>query len=391
ARRPRGGSDGRRRLVAHLRLDHAAAAAALHRARGAAGDHLRGQHVRPDLHHDGRRAGHRERQPALLHLPTRLPRLRHRSGRGDGRRRRHRHHHRGDAGTAPHLPQLRREGVTMSAQTYTGPRRRGVGVALTTVTWLLALAFFFPVLWLAMTAFKQENQASSSPPTWVFTPTLDQFRAVIEGGSAVYVGNSAIATGVSTLLVLLLGIPASYALSIRPVKRVSDVLFFFISTKMLPVVAVIVPIYVIAGQLRVLDNIWTLVVLYTAMNLPIAVWMMRSFFQEIPVEVLEAASMDGAGLMRTLRSVLLPMVAPGIAATALICVIFAWNEFFFALNLTASRAATVPLFITSTMTSEGLFLARLSAAAILASLPVILAGWIAQKQLVRGLSMGAIK
>ncbi|MFD1717047.1 carbohydrate ABC transporter permease [Georgenia deserti] len=279
----------------------------------------------------------------------------------------------------------------MSAQTYTGPRRRGVGVALTTVTWLLALAFFFPVLWLAMTAFKQENQASSSPPTWVFTPTLDQFRAVIEGGSAVYVGNSAIATGVSTLLVLLLGIPASYALSIRPVKRVSDVLFFFISTKMLPVVAVIVPIYVIAGQLRVLDNIWTLVVLYTAMNLPIAVWMMRSFFQEIPVEVLEAASMDGAGLMRTLRSVLLPMVAPGIAATALICVIFAWNEFFFALNLTASRAATVPLFITSTMTSEGLFLARLSAAAILASLPVILAGWIAQKQLVRGLSMGAIK
>ncbi|MEN5074637.1 carbohydrate ABC transporter permease [Isoptericola cucumis] len=269
-------------------------------------------------------------------------------------------------------------------------RGRVTGSLLTTLTWILALGFFFPVLWMAMTAFKQENEASSSPPTWFFTPTLDQFRAVV-GESGTYVANSAIATGVSTVLVLLLGIPAAYALSIRPVEKVSDVLFFFISTKMLPVVAVIVPIYVIAGQLKVLDNIWTLVVLYTAMNLPIAVWMMRSFFQEIPAEVLEAAAVDGAGLMKTLRSVLIPMVAPGIAATALICVIFAWNEFFFALNLTASQAATVPIFIVSTMTSEGLFLARLCAAALLASLPVILAGWIAQKQLVRGLSMGAIK
>lgn len=269
--------------------------------------------------------------------------------------------------------------------------RRYSGGLLTTLTWLLAIGFFFPVAWMAMTAFKQENQAASDPPTWFFTPTLDQFRAVLESGSMVYVGNSVIATGVSTVLVLLLGVPAAYALSIRPVQKVSDVLFFFISTKMLPVVAVIVPIYVIAGQLKVLDNIWTLVVLYTAMNLPIAVWMMRSFFIEVPGEVLEAASIDGAGLMRTMRSVLLPMVAPGIAATALICVIFAWNEFFFALNLTASQAATVPVLIVSTMTSEGLFLARLSAAALLASLPVILAGWIAQKQLVRGLSMGAIK
>ncbi|GAB2473149.1 carbohydrate ABC transporter permease [Promicromonospora xylanilytica] len=269
--------------------------------------------------------------------------------------------------------------------------RRFSGGLLTTLTWLLAIGFFFPVAWMAMTAFKQENQAASDPPTWFFTPTLDQFRAVLEGGSMVYVGNSVIATGVSTVLVLLLGVPAAYALSIRPVQKVSDVLFFFISTKMLPVVAVIVPIYVIAGQLKVLDNIWTLVILYTAMNLPIAVWMMRSFFIEVPGEVLEAAAIDGAGLMRTMRSVLLPMVAPGIAATALICVIFAWNEFFFALNLTASQAATVPVLIVSTMTSEGLFLARLSAAALLASLPVILAGWIAQKQLVRGLSMGAIK
>ncbi|MBZ2196243.1 carbohydrate ABC transporter permease [Occultella gossypii] len=283
-------------------------------------------------------------------------------------------------------------GTNRPAATHRKDRGSGIGGGLlTTLTWVLSIAFFFPVLWMAMTAFKNENQAASNPPTWFFTPTLDQFRAVIDAGAGTFFANSLIATGVSTLLVVLLAVPAAYALAIRPVAKTSDVLFFFMSTKMLPVVAVIMPIYVIAGQLHVLDNIWTLVVLYTAMNLPIAVWMMRSFFQEIPGEVLEAASMDGAGLMRTMRSVLMPMVAPGLAATALICVIFAWNEFFFALNLTASRAATVPIFITSTMTSEGLFLARLSAASLLASLPVIIAGWVAQKQLVRGLSMGAIK
>ncbi|WP_159622765.1 carbohydrate ABC transporter permease [Ruania rhizosphaerae] len=289
-------------------------------------------------------------------------------------------------------PEIRSSGAPGGARPARRDRGEGVrGGLLTALTWVIAIAFFFPVAWMALTAFKQEAEAASNPPTWFFTPTLDQFRAVIEGGAGVYFANSLIATGVSTLLVIALAVPASYALAIRPVKKTQDVLFFFMSTKMLPVVAVIVPIYVIAGRLHVLDTIWTLVVLYTAMNLPIAVWMMRSFFQEIPGEVLEAASMDGAGLMRTLRTVLIPMVAPGLAATGLICVIFAWNEFFFALNLTAARAATVPIFITSTMTSEGLFLARLSAASLLASLPVLIAGWVAQKQLVRGLSMGAIK
>ncbi|WP_426997456.1 carbohydrate ABC transporter permease [Pseudarthrobacter sp. N5] len=270
-------------------------------------------------------------------------------------------------------------------------RRRINSSLLTSLTWIIAFLFFAPVLWLAMTAFKQESDAASSPPKFFFEPTLDQFKHVLDSGAGSYFGNSLIATGVSALLVIILAVPASYALSIRPVKKTQDVLFFFISTKMLPVVAVIMPIYVIAGQLKVLDSIWTLVVLYTAMNLPIAVWMMRSFFQEVPSEVLEAASMDGAGLLKTLRIVLMPMVAPGMAATALICVIFAWNEFFFALNLTAGRAATTPVFLVSQMTSEGLFLAKLSAASVLASLPVVIAGWMAQKQLVRGLSMGAVK
>ncbi len=277
--------------------------------------------------------------------------------------------------------------------------RRGSGSApgrlrgslLTTVTWVIALGFFFPVLWMVLTAFKQERDAYTETPKLVFTPTLDQFANVFDGGLWVYVANSAFATVVSTVLVLLLAVPAAYALSIRPVRKTSDVLFFFISTKMLPVVAVIVPLYVAAGWVGLLDNIWLMIVLYTAMNLPIAVWMMRSFLLEVPKEVLEAAEMDGARLPTLLREVLLPMVAPGLAATALICVIFAWNEFFFAVNLTAAQAGTVPVFLVGFITSEGLFWAQLSAAATVASLPVILAGWVAQKQLVRGLSMGAIK
>lgn len=292
------------------------------------------------------------------------------------------------------------ETPTASSSTAAGPahpgrpartgRRVGSGL-LTLLTWLVALVFFLPVLWMVLSSFKQEADAASSPPTFFFVPTLDQYAAILGADIGRYFLNSFIATVGSTVLVLLLAVPAAYAVSIRPVEKTRDVLFFFMSTKMLPVVAVIVPIYVVAGRLQVLDNIWTLVILYTAMNLPLAVWMMRSFFQEVPREVLEAAQMDGANLTTTMRTILLPMVAPGVAATALLCVIFAWNEFFFALNLTAVNAATVPVMLVSTMTSEGLFLARISAASVLASLPVLIAGWIAQKQLVRGLSMGAIK
>jgi sorbitol/mannitol transport system permease protein len=196
---------------------------------------------------------------------------------------------------------------------------------------------------------------------------------------------------VSTLLVLVLATPAAFAVSLRPVEKTQDVLFFFISTKMLPVVAAIVPIYVVVNEIGALDNIWTLIVLYTAMNLPIAVWMMRSFFLEVPKELLEAASIDGASLGRTLREVVLPIISPGIFATALICVIFAWNEFFFAVNLTAANAGTVPVFLVGFISSEGLYWARLSAAATLAALPVVLAGWFAQNKLVQGLSFGAVK
>ena len=284
--------------------------------------------------------------------------------------------------------------TTTSAPARTeGPRRpSGVGpVLLTTLTWIVAIGFFFPVLWMVLTAFKSENAAYTDPPTLFFSPTLEQFRAVFDAGIGPYLANSLGATAISTILVLVLATPAAFALSLRPVEKTQDVLFFFISTKMLPVVAAIVPIYVVVNELGALDNIWTLIVLYTAMNLPIAVWMMRSFFLEVPGELLEAASIDGASLGRTLREVVLPIISPGIFATGLICVIFAWNEFFFAVNLTAANAGTVPVFLVGFITSEGLYWARLSAAATLAALPVVLAGWFAQNKLVQGLSFGAVK
>ena len=270
-------------------------------------------------------------------------------------------------------------------------RGRNKGTVWSAVAWIVALGFFFPVFWMVLTAFKQEGDAYTDPPKIFFTPTLDQFASVLDSGIGTTLLNSAFATIMSTLFVLLLGVPAAFALSLRPVAKTQDLLFFFISTKMLPIVAAIVPIYVIVNNVGLLDHIWALVILYTAMNLPIAVWMMRSFFLEVPSELLEAASMDGASLWTSMREVILPLVSPGIAATALICVIFSWNEFFFAVNLTAVEAQTIPVFLVGFITGEGLYWARLSAAATMAALPVVIAGWLAQNKLVRGLSFGAIK
>jgi polyol transport system permease protein len=262
---------------------------------------------------------------------------------------------------------------------------------LTVLAWAVGLLMFFPVLWMVLTGFKQERDAFTSSPKFIFSPTLDQFDAVFSGGAGTALVNSAWTTIASTLLVLVLAVPAAYALSMRPVEKWQDVLFFFLSTRMLPVVGAIVPIYVIARDASLLDNVWTLVLLYTAMNLPIAVWMLRSFMLEVPGEILEAARVDGADTKQELRRVLLPVIAPGIAATALICVIFAWNEFLLAVNLTSVRAQTVPVYLVGFITSEGAFWARLSAAATLAAIPVLLAGWLAQRYLVRGLTLGAVK
>jgi sorbitol/mannitol transport system permease protein len=279
----------------------------------------------------------------------------------------------------------------MSAQS----RRRMSSLIVGVAAWIIGLIFIAPVLYMLLTSLHSEPDAATNPPSFFAPLTVEGYANFFGAGTGTSpwpsLINSATASILSTILVLVLSIPAAYALSIRPVRKWTDVMFFFLSTKMLPVVAGLLPIYLIAQFAGMLDNVYTLVIIYTSMNLPIAVWMMRSFLAEVPVEMLEAASLDGAGLIRTLRSVVVPVVLPGIAATSLICFIFSWNELLFARVLTATVAQTAPVYLTGFVTSQGLFLAKVCAAAVAVSLPVIVAGFAAQDKLVQGLSMGAVK
>ncbi|MEV8022611.1 carbohydrate ABC transporter permease [Streptomyces sp. NPDC086554] len=263
------------------------------------------------------------------------------------------------------------------------------------VAWLAGILFFLPIAWMTLTSFHSEEDAATNPPSIAASLTLDGYRDFFGtgGGASPWPAliNSTVASVASTLLVLLLALPAAYALSIRPVKKWTDVLFFFLSTKMLPVVAGLLPIYLFAKNTEMLDNIWLLVILYTSMNLPIAVWMMQSFLAEVPVAIIEAAQIDGARLPTILARVVAPIALPGIAATALICFIFSWNELLFARVLTGVVAQTAPVFLTGFITSQGLFLAKVCAASLVISLPVLAAGFAAQDKLVQGLSLGAVK
>jgi sorbitol/mannitol transport system permease protein len=274
------------------------------------------------------------------------------------------------------------------------PRRKpraGARPLLGVLAWAVGLLFVAPVLWMLLTSLHSEGDAATNPPSVAAELTFTGYREFFNSNPWPALINSLTASGISTLLVLGLAIPAAYALSIKPVEKWTDVMFFFLSTKMLPAVAALLPVYLIAKNLQLLDNIVTLVILYTSMNLPIAVWMMRSFLAEVPREIMEAAELDGARLPTVLRRVVVPIAMPGIAATALICFIFAWNELMFARVLTSTVASTSPVFLTGFITSEGLFLAKLCAAAMVVSLPVLAAGFAAQDKLVQGLSLGAVK
>lgn len=263
------------------------------------------------------------------------------------------------------------------------------------IAWIIGLIFVAPILWMILTSLHTETSAATNPPSLFAPLTLEGYANFFGASSGQspwpYLINSAMASVISTVLVLILSIPAAYALSIRWIGKWSDVMFFFLSTKMLPIVAGLLPLYLISQQLGLLDSIGLLIILYTSMNLPIAVWMMRSFLAEIPVEILEAAEVDGANLFTTFRKIIIPISGPGIAATSLICFIFSWNELLLANVLTSTAAATAPVFLTSFVTSQGLFLAKVSAASIAVSFPVLVAGFAAQDKLVQGLSLGAVK
>jgi sorbitol/mannitol transport system permease protein len=266
-------------------------------------------------------------------------------------------------------------------------------VVFTVIGWSVGLLIFFPILWTVLTSFKTEGDAIASPPSFVsFHWTLENYAEVQERSDYFkhFLNSVVIAFG-STLIALLIAIPAAWAMAFAPTKRTKDVLMWMLSTKMMPPVGVLVPMYLLFRDYDLLDTRGGLVIIMTLINLPIIVWMLYTYFKEIPGDILEAARMDGAPLLKEIVYVLAPMAVPGIASTLLLNIIMAWNEAFWTLNLTAAQAAPLSAFIASYSSPEGLFWAKLSAASTLAIAPILILGWFSQKQLVRGLTFGAVK
>lgn len=259
------------------------------------------------------------------------------------------------------------------------------------IGWAVALLMFFPILWMLLAAFKTEIDAVA-PPKLFFSLTLENFEAVNQRADYFrYAMNSVVESLGATILSLIIAVPAAYSAAFFPGKRTKDLLLWMLSTKMLPAVGVLVPIYLIARDTGLLDSRTGLIIIFTLSNLPIVVWMLYSFFKEVPHEILEASRMDGAKVGQQIRYLLLPLSLPGIASTALLSIILCWNEAFWSLNLTASKAAPLTAFIASFSSPEGLFWAKLSAASTLAIAPILVFGWMTQRQLVRGLTFGAVK
>ncbi|HJS87492.1 MAG TPA: carbohydrate ABC transporter permease [Acetobacteraceae bacterium] len=260
------------------------------------------------------------------------------------------------------------------------------------IAWLAALAMFFPIFWMVLASFKTEVVAVATPPQLFFTPTLENYREIFQRADYLSFAWNSIAIALcATLMVLVLAVPAAFAMAFYPTERTRGTLLWMLSTKMLPAVGVLMPIYLIVRSADLLDTKLALIVIYMLSNLPIAVWMLFTFFREMPKDIIEASRIDGANVTQAIVHVLLPLVAPGIASTALLNIILCWNEAFWSLNLTAHDAAPLTAFIASFSAPQGLFWAKLSAASTLAIAPILVFGWISQRQLVRGLTFGAVK
>ncbi|SAK64577.1 ABC transporter permease [Caballeronia temeraria] len=283
----------------------------------------------------------------------------------------------------------------MSTQSVNGrPRTTALGhvknVVPGIVAWIFSILLFFPIFWMTITAFKTEQQAYSS--SLFFTPTLDSFREVFARSN--YFGfawNSVLISVGVTLLCLILAVPCAYAMAFFPTKKTQSVLLWMLSTKMMPSVGVLVPIYLLWKNTGLLDTVSGLIIVYTLINLPIAVWMAYTYFNEVPKDILEAGRIDGATTWQEIVYLLMPMALPGLASTGLLLIILSWNEAFWSINLSSSNAAPLTVFIASYSSPEGLFWAKLSAASLLAVAPILIVGWVSQKQLVRGLTFGAVK
>ena len=262
----------------------------------------------------------------------------------------------------------------------------------TSTAWAVTLVLFFPLGWLVLTSFKTELQAISVPPLLLFAPTLENFQIVQDCSDyLLYAQNSLITSVLSTVLGLVLAFPAAYSMAFFKGKYTKDILMWMLSTKMMPAVGALVPVYVMAQYTGLLDSRTALIIVFTLSNLPIMVWMLYSYLKDIPHEILEASRMDGATLWQEFRLVLLPLTLGGLASTGLLCLVLSWNEAFWSLNLGAAKAGTLATLIASYSSPEGLFWSKLSAASLMAIAPIVVFGWFSQKQLVQGLTFGAVK
>ena len=266
-------------------------------------------------------------------------------------------------------------------------------IAYTVLAWLVGFLIFFPILWTVVTSFKTEGQAISIPPAFMFFDwTFENYIEVNTRSNYFrHVMNSVVISFGSTIIGLLIAVPSAWAMAFSPTPRTKHILMWMLSTKMLPPVGVLVPIYLLFRDWNLLDTVTGLIIVLTMINLPIIIWMLYTYFKEIPGDILEAARMDGASLRKEIIYVLTPLAVPGIASTMLLNIILAWNEAFWTLNLTAAKAAPLTAFIASYSSPEGLFWAKLSAASTMAIAPILIIGWFSQKQLVRGLTFGAVK
>lgn len=265
-------------------------------------------------------------------------------------------------------------------------------IVRTISAWAIALLLFFPLLFMCITAFKTEAQAIVVPSLWLFEPTLENFTIVNERSDYVsFAWNSVITSFGSTILGLAIAAPAAYSMAFAPTKGTNGLLLWMLSTKFMPAVGALLPIYVIFQKLGMLDTTAALIIIFTMMNLPIMVWMLYTYFKDIPNEILEAARMDGANIWQEFKLVLLPLGIGGLTSTGLLCLVLAWNEAFWALNLGAADAGTLATMMVSYSSPEGLFWAKLSAASLMAIAPIVVIGWFSQKQLVQGLTFGAVK
>ena len=263
---------------------------------------------------------------------------------------------------------------------------------ITVFAWFVGLLYFFPLLWMGITSLKTELQAIAVPPLFFFTPTLENFGIVQERSDYfTYAINSVVTSFGGTFLAMAVAIPCAYAMAYAPTEKTKSVLLWMLSTKMLPAVGVLMPIYLIAQKLDLLDTKIVLIVLFAMINLPIIVWMLFSYFRDIPREILEASRLDGAKTFQVIRLIILPLGWGGISSTALLSIVLCWNEAFWSINLTASDAGTLTALVASFQRPEGLFWSKLSAVSVMSCAPIVVFGWFCQKQLVQGLTFGAVK